>query len=95
MTWDDLIEYNRRWVEQHHTVTYQAEAARRMTVMLDFMTYLRSDLAVDRVAAHLYYQDFSSPMSEHSSWCTNPSCDLIDGYRVDAGHLINALIGEG
>lgn len=56
---------------------------------------LRSEKAINRVAEFLYYQDFSSPMSEHSSWCTNPSCDLIDGYRVDAGNLINAFLGEG
>lgn len=54
----------------------------------------RTDTAVDRVAGFLYHQDFSSPMSEHSSWCTNPDCDLIDGYRVDARHLINAFLGE-
>lgn len=56
---------------------------------------LCADEAVNRTAGFLYHQDFSSPMSEHSSWCTNPTCDLIDGYRIDARHLINALIGEG
>ena len=57
--------------------------------------HLKSDKAINRVAGFLYYQDFSSPMSEHSSWCTNPDCDLIDGYRIDAQHLITAFLGEG
>lgn len=55
---------------------------------------LRTDKAVERVAEYLYRQDFHSPMSDHSSWCTNKDCDLIDGYRVDARHLINVLLRE-
>ena len=51
--WDDLIHDNRRWVELHEGNNYQAEAARRMTVLLDAMEALRSDEAVERVARAL------------------------------------------
>ena len=50
MNWDDLIHDNRRWVELHEGNNHQAEAARRMTVLLDAIEALLSDETVERVA---------------------------------------------
>lgn len=50
MSWDELIAYNRRWVQLHEGNNHQAEAARRMTVLLDAMEALRSDDAIERAA---------------------------------------------
>lgn len=51
--WDEKIHDNRRWVELHEGNNHQAEAARRMTVLLDAMEALLSDEAVERAARAL------------------------------------------
>lgn len=42
-----LVEYNRRWVETHRNSPYQAEAARRITVLLAEVERLRE--RIDRM----------------------------------------------
>jgi len=41
----DLVEYNRRWVETHSNNTYQAEAARRITALLDALEAAQTEAA--------------------------------------------------
>lgn len=98
MNWDEQAEDH---AVAHHTYEHMSDAATSLghAMVKEGARWqrekLQDDTAVERVAEHLYHQDFSSPMSDHGSWCTNKDCDLVDGYQVDARHLINALFGEG
>lgn len=96
MSWDDLIEYNRRWVELHKDNGYQAEAARRMTAMIDKMDELRTNEAVERVAAFLHKDDHGETLDQHDALCERDrgGCDRREVYTEYARTVIATLIGE-
>lgn len=98
MSWDDLIEYNRRWVELHRDNQHQAEAARRMTAMVDAMTYLRTDKAVTRVARAMWMEFHADdPEWAEMAWADSGGSDCSDeyaNYLIVARAAINALIGQ-
>ena len=54
MNWDERIAYNRRWVQLHEGNSHQAEAARRMTALLDAMEALLSEESIERAALGIH-----------------------------------------
>ena len=87
MNWDELIAYNRRWVQLHEGNNHQAEAARRMTVLLDAMEALRSNDVVERAAHGIHASH------DRGDWEHEPA-EVLDEYLNMARAALTAAIGD-
>ena len=94
MSWDELIAYNRRWVQLHEGNNHQAEAARRMTVLLDAMEALRSGDVIERAARALYAEDVNESMDTPWPDYDSPKNVGRPLYEERARNALLAAIGD-
>lgn len=55
---------------------------------------LRTDEAVERVANHLYQDEYGHPMAEHQAWCQIEDCTNTEDFRDSARAAITALLEQ-
>lgn len=55
---------------------------------------LRTDEAVEKLADHLYRDEYGHPMAEHHVWCQVEDCTNTEDFRDSARAAITALLRE-
>lgn len=97
MSWDEKAEDH---ASAHHTYEHRGYCE-NMLLRKKFVDgakwmrdQLRTDEAVERVADHLYQDEYGHPMSEHHTWCQIEDCTNTEDFRGSARTAITSLLGD-